>query len=838
MNLYTTRKRVNPKLIKELSVATPRLRKLIDEWETAAPQVTADSSVLFTEAWLANEHEPLDIRWAKAYANILTKSPIVIWDGELIVGNQTKVRKGVDVIAAFMPEGIKSQLKGKNFNRQMSVNTAGVNEADEAALLADCEYWCNHIMPEFEKLAIEENFDEAHLASLDDTGTVIEGPLPKARPLRGGIASMFGITPDPHISVMNTGLNTIISKAQAAIDELMENGADLGVTNDEGYKKILLWRAMIISCQAVIEWAGHYAALAAEKAAAESDPVRKAELEKIAAVCARVPAEPPRDYWEALQSLRFIHLAIRKEVPQRVQVTLGRMDQYLYPYYENDLTAGTLTRQQAAELLGCFWLKTREGEAVAINPPGREAGATPGSLLVHATIGGRDEQGRDVTNEVSWLILEVMRQLRLSEPSVYIRYHAEMDDEFLLFALECNRDFRGGSPAFLNDAMGTNRNLARGVKLEDAVNWYASGCLGYNLDSVERSAGATNLNQAKILELALNDGFDKRQNKQLGPHTGKAADFKCLEDVYSAFFTQMDHFAAQQRKDYFIRRSVQTMITPRSGIGAAMLFEDSLKTGKAQFEGGARYPDFNQWWMGDRGLTDVADSLASIQTLVFDQKKVAMQDLLEAMDANWEGHEDIHQFCLKVTKYGNDDSLVDDIHSYIMEQSQAILEKRPDPFTGHKPFLYKGAAAGHIIMGKVVRALPNGRKDYIPLNDSGISAMPGMDTNGPSAMIKSATKYASGWEEAGCVLNMKFPVHLLDSREKLEAVLKLTKEFFARGGWHIQYNILDPQELIEAKKHPEQYSHIVVRISGFCAYFVDLPESLQDEIIGRTLHQV
>lgn len=838
MNLYTTKTRVNPNDIKRLEVMTPRLRRLVDEWESAAPEVTSDSSVLFTEAWTANEQDPIDIRWAKAYANILTKSPVVIWDNELIVGNQTKVRKGVDLIAAFMPEGIKAQLEGKHFNRQMSVSAAGISDQEEAALLADCEYWCQHMMPEYEKNAIEQYFDEAHLASLDDTGTVIEGPLPKARPLRGAIPSMFGITPDPHIAVMNTGLNAIIAKTQAAIDDLLANGANLGVTNDEGYRKILLWQAMIISCKAVIEWAGKYSALAAEKAAKETDPVRKAELEKIADVCARVPAEPPRDYWEALQSLRFIHLAIRKEVPQRVQVTLGRMDQYLYPYYKKDMEEGKLTRQQAAELLGCFWLKTREGEAVAINPPGREAGATPGSLLVHATIGGRDEQGRDVTNEMSWIILEVMRQMKLSEPSVYIRYHAEMDDEFLIFALECNRDFRGGSPAFLNDAMGTNRNLARGVKLEDAINWYASGCLGYNLDSVERSAGATNLNQAKILELALNDGFDARQQKQLGPKTGNPCDFTSMEDIYKAFFTQMDHFAERMRMDYFIRRSVQTSITPRSGIGAAMLFEDSLKTGKAQFEGGARYPAFNQWWMGDRGLTDVADSLAAIQTLVFDQKKVTLEQLCKAMAANWEGYEDIHQMCLNVIKYGNDNDLVDGIHAYITEQSQAILQKRPDPFTGLKPFLYKGAAAGHIIMGKVVGALPNGRCCGTPMNDSGTSAMPGMDTNGPSAVIKSATKYASGWEEAGCVHNMKFPVHLLDSREKLEAVLKLTKEFFARGGWHIQYNILDPEELMEAKVHPEEYSHIVVRISGFCAYFVDLPDSLQDEIIGRTLHQV
>lgn len=839
LNQYTTKKTVNPALIKKVVATTERVKKLVEEWEKAPALVTSDSSRYFTESWLQTESDPLDIRWAKAYANHLTKSPIAIWDGELIVGNQTKCRKGVDIIAAFMPLGVLRQLKEKKMSRQMSDSTAaGIDAGDEEVLLKDAEYWAEHLMPEYELEALKQVFGEDHFAALDDEGRVIEGPLPKARPMRAGIASMFGSTPDPHVEVMNTGLVEIKRRAQERMEAMMESGAGLGVTDAEGYKKILLWRAMIIVCDAIMDWAHQYSDLAAKKAKEERDPQRKKELLKIAEVCARVPAYPPQDYWEALQSLRFIHLAIRKEVPQRTQVTLGRVDQYLYPYYAQGLADKTLTRQQAAELLACFWLKTREGEAVSIQEKGREGGATPGSLLVHATVGGRDECGRDVTNEVSWLILEVMRQMKLSEPSVYVRYHAEMDESFLLFALECNRDFRGGSPAFLNDSLGTARNLERGVKLEDAVDWYASGCLGYNINSVERSAGATNLNNVKILELALNNGYDHRKQCQLGPKTGEAADFQSLEDIKQAFYKQFDFFAERQRKDYFIRRSTQLMTSPRSGLSAVMLFDDAIATGKAQCDGGARYPAFQQWWMGDRGVVDVADSLAAIRKLVFDDKIVSLPELVAVMNNNWEGREDLRRMCLNVVKFGNDDDYVDEIYNEVLLRTQSILQSRPDPFTGLKPFLYKGAAAGHIIMGEVCGASANGRCQGTPLADGGTSAMPSMDVNGPSALVNSASKIVSAWEYAGCVHNMKFPVTLLDSPEKLKAVLALVRQFFARGGWHIQFNILDTEELLDAKIHPEDHGHIVVRISGFCAYFVDLPESLQDEIIGRTLHNI
>ena len=246
-----------------------------------------------------------------------------------------------------------------------------------------------------------------------------------------------------------------------------------------------------------------------------------------------MPANPPRNYWEAVQSLRFLHLVCWKESSERPEVPIGRVDQILYPYFEEDLKEGRLSRQEAAELLGAFWLKIRETENLVTIK--REHRAAPGTLLPNITLCGRDENGKDLTNEVSWLVLEVMRQIKLSEPAVYIRYSEGMDEDFIIHALECNRDFGGGNPAFLNDKLGTDRYLDRGVKLEDAVGWNASGCLGYHLDCAEHMAGMFSINQAKIFELTLNNGYDSRTEKQLGLKTGDVTTFTSMEQLYESF---------------------------------------------------------------------------------------------------------------------------------------------------------------------------------------------------------------------------------------------------------------------------------------------------------------
>ncbi|MDA8235060.1 MAG: hypothetical protein M0Z31_09735, partial [Clostridia bacterium] len=630
--------------------------------------------------------------------------------------------------------------------------------------------------------------------------------------------------------------NYIIDLAKAEMKKMLDEGFSLERASSQALRKYYLLKSVIVTCAGIITYARRHAELARSQAEKESNPVRKKELERIAEVCDNVPANPPRNYWEAVQSLRFLHLACWKESSERPECPIGRIDQILNPYYEQDLKAGTLTRQDAAELLGAFWLKTRETENLVTIK--REHRAAPGTLLPNITLCGRDEHGNDLTNEVSWLVLEVMRQIKLSEPAVYVRYHKDMDEDFMLHALECNRDFGGGNPAFLNDELGTQRYLERGVKLEDAVGWNASGCLGYHLDCAEHMAGMFSLNQAKIFELALNNGFDKRTGKQLGLQTGDAAKFTSLEQILEAFYKQEDYFAEILRKHYFIWWSSENMHSPMSGLRAAMLYEDCIPAGLTSREGGARYPVCRASWIGDRGLTDIADSLAAIKYLVFDQKKLTLPELLEALQNNWEGKEELRQMSLNAPKYGNDDDYVDDLFNNVSMKVQAILQSRPDPFTGEKPMLFKGAAAGHVTQGASVGALPNGRKSGTPLNDAATSAMPSMDVKGPTALINSATKVPHAKEMAGSTHNMKFSKAVLNSPEKLQKVAALVKTFCQRGGWHIQFNIHSADELLEARKNPAKYKNLLVRVGGYSAYFVDLPPELQQEIVTRTMHEM
>ncbi len=836
-----TMPKVNSEEIKKVNVMTDRLKKLKSEWEEATADVYVDDTILFTKSWKETEGLPLDLRWAKAFAKRLEECPLLIRDGEIIVGSLTKFIRGNNVLAAMKPREVLEQLEKGRFDRKLSdIASTNIDPEDAKLLKEDCEYWVEH-MPKVNYVneALKEELGKGHFDLMFDSGAVFEGRAVRTNPDRGlfqGWGAFGGGESQPHANVIDNGLNYIIGLAKAEMAKMMELGSGLPGASAAALRKYYLLKSIIVSCEAIIVYAKRHAEVARSLAKEESNPVRKKELEKIAEVCDWVPANPPRNYWEAVQSLRFLHLVFWKESSERPEVAIGRIDQMLYHYYEKDLEEGRLTRQEAAELLGAFWLKIRETENLVTIK--REHRAAPGTLLPNVTLCGRDEKGRDLTNEVSWLVLEVMRQIKLSEPSVYIRYHEGMNEEFMLHALECNRDFGGGNPAFLNDKLGTDRYLARGIKVEDAVNWTASGCLGYHLDCAEHVAGMFSINQTKIFELTLNNGFDTRTEKQLGLQTGDVTKFTSIEQLYEAFYKQEDYFAEILRKHYFIWWSSENLYSPMSGLRAAMLYEDCIPAGLTSREGGARYPVCKASWIGDRGITDIADDLAAIKYLVFDNKKITMTELLDALKANWEGKEDLRQMCLNAPKYGNDDDYVDDIFNQISMKTQEILQSRPDPFTGEKPFLFKGAAAGHVTQGASVGALPNGRKAGTPLNDAGTSAMPGVDVKGPTALINSATKVQHAQETIGITHNMKFSKAVLNTPEKLKKVASLVKTFCSRGGWHIQFNIHSAGELLEARKQPEKHKSLLVRVGGYSAYFVDLPHELQDEIITRTLHEV
>ena len=833
--------KINRDEIKAVTVLTPRLQQLKKEWEASEPQVYVDDSILFTESWKETEGLPIDIRWAKALEKRLLECPLLIRDGEIIVGSLTKFIRGNGTLCAMKPYEILEMCKSGKFARKTSdTESTNIDPADLQALKEDAEYWIEH-MPKVSSVNAVTAFDmgEDVFDLMFDRGMVFEGRCVRHTMDRGlfqNYSAYGGGVAQVSVKCVDNGLNYIIDLCKKELDRMMAEGD----TNSHGaaqfMRKYWLLKATIISCEAFIAFAKRHADLAREMAAKETRPERKQELLRIADACERVPAEPPRDFFEAVQCVRLYHLVCWKESSDRPEVPVGRLDQLLYPYYKRDKEAGKINAQDAAELLGALWLKIRECENLVTIP--REMRAAPGSLLPNITLCGTDEKGNDLTNEISWLVLEAMAQIKLSEPAIYVRYGEKTPQEFILHALECNREFGGGNPAFLNDKLGTQRYLERGVPIEDACNWNASGCLGYHLDSLEHMGGGHNISQLKVLELALNDGFDKRTGKQLGPHTGDIRTFSSFEEIVNAYYKQLEYFVPILRHYKVLSWATEISEGPMSGLRVAMQYEDCIPAGLASREGGARYPEGRAAWLGSRGLVDLADALVAIKKLVFDDKRVTMTEIMDACDKNWEGYETLHQLCINAPKYGNDDDYADEIYDELSKRVPEIMQQEIDPLTGKKPMLFIGAAAGHVGIGRAIGAMPNGRVAWSPTCDAACSVSPGCDVSGPTAAINSATNDSYAFEYKGFAMNMKFSKSLLNTDEKIEKLSWLIKAFMKRDGWHIQFNIHSREELLEAQKNPEKHKNLLVRVGGYSAYFIDLPPGLQAEIVNRTMHEL
>ncbi len=832
--------RASPEDVREVQVLTPRLQKLKKEWEAAEPQVYVDDTLLFTKSWQETEGLPLDVRWARALEKRLLECPITLRDDEIVVGSLTKFIRGNGTLCAMKPREILQMCESGRFDRKTSdTESRNIAPEDLKALREDAEYWIDH-MPQVSTVnaALEYDMGPNVFDLLFDRSCVFEGRGVRYKMDRGlfqNFSAYGGGVAQVSAKCIQHGLNHVIGLCEKERERMMLEGDNEHSHGSAQFlRKYWLLEACIISCRAFIKYAERHAWLARSMAAKETRGWRKAELLRIAEACERCPAEPPRDFFEALQCVRFHHLVCWKESSDRPEVPLGRLDQILYPYYKKDKEAGKIAPQEAAELLGALFLKVRECENLVTIP--RSQRAAPGSLLPNITLCGVDESGTDLTNEVSWLILETMAQVKLSEPAVYIRYDPHMDPEFMLHALRCNVEFGGGNPAFLNDRLGTQRYQDRGVPLKDACDWNASGCLGYHLDCMEHVGGGHNINQPKVLELALNDGFDPRTQKQLGPKTGDPRTFNSMEQVMEAYFRQLEYLVPVLHRIKVLTLCTEVSDGPMSGLRCAMQFEDCIPEGLTPKEGGARYPEGRTSWLGSRGMVDIADSLSAIKKLVFDEKTVSMGELLDACAKNWDGSETLRERCLNAPKYGNDDEYVDSIYARLSTTMPEIMQRWIDPITGKKPMLFIGAAAGHVPLGAAVGALPNGRRAGKPINDAACSVMPGMDVNGPTAAMNSATNGPYSKEFCGYAMNMKFSRSVLNTEEKLQKLGALIKGFMKRGGWHIQFNIHTREELLDAQKNPAAHKNLLVRVGGYSAYFVDLPPELQNEIVQRSMH--
>jgi formate C-acetyltransferase len=587
-------------------------------------------------------------------------------------------------------------------------------------------------------------------------------------------------------------------------------------------------RAMYIVAGAIIRFAERHAEKALEFAALETDPRRTAELEHIVQVCSYVPAHAPRDFWEALQSYWFVHLGVTSELNPWDAYCPGKLDQHLYPFYRAALEQGTLTKDRAEELLQCFWIKFNNQPA----PP--KVGVTAEESNTYTdfaqiNLGGVKADGSDAVNDLTYLILDVIEQMRLLQPSSSIQVSKKNPDRFIKRAARIIRT-GFGQPSVFNSDLIVQELVRMGKCVADARSGGSSGCVEVGAFGKENYNLTGYFNMPKVLELTLHNGLDPRTGKQLGPQTGDAASIDSFEAFFEAYRTQLNYFIdVKVRGNNVIERLYATYM-PAPFL--SLLTDDCIQAGRDYHNGGARY---NTSYIQGVGLGTMADSIAAIKVHVFDRKTISMDDLLAALHADFDGSDRTRQMLLNRTpRYGNDDDEADDLMRIIFEAYYAAIEDRPNT-RGGRYHINLLPTTCHVYFGSVCGATPDGRRAHTPLSE-GISPVQGADRHGPTAVLKSASKLDHA-RTGGTLLNQKFTPQLLKDDAGLDMLVQLVRTYFKLDGHHVQFNVVDAETLRAAQRTPDEYRDLIVRVAGYSDYFCDLGKALQDEIITRTEHQ-
>jgi pyruvate formate-lyase/glycerol dehydratase family glycyl radical enzyme len=591
--------------------------------------------------------------------------------------------------------------------------------------------------------------------------------------------------------------------------------------DDDSYRKCIYLKGLAIALKAGIGYAGRYASLTRELAG-NSSGSRKSELEAIAEVCDRVPAHPARNFHEAVQTSLFLHVLIHLE--SRAQESPGRMDQYLFSYYQKDIREGTLTPEAALEILECFRVKLstlRLLSSIKYNE------IVSGEAQYHnVTLGGQTPDGRDATNDLSYLFLKAAERTRTPHPTLSIRWHDKMPKDFAIKGLELVRGGLG-FPAFFNDKSNIQWLLSIGVPLEEARSHCISGCLHSIVPGQTSPFDVLFISIAKCLELALHDGFDPRTARQLGPKTGEFAQMNSYDDLFRSFKTQVEHFSKEGGAIISEQKIARSQVMP--AMVSSAFTEDCIKKGKGCLADGARYNIIIQ---APVGMIDAADSLAAIKRCVFEDGAIGKQELLDALAINFKGKEALRKRLAKAPKYGNDDDFADGIAAELYGWWWKMVSGIDGPY-GVKQLPAPYSVSVHGAAGKRVGALPSGRLAEQPLADGSVSPCQGADMNGPTAVINSAGKIDQV-PLFGTLLNMKFHPSAMKTDEDLKKIATLIKTYFDYGGKHAQFNVVDSKTLKEAQKEPERHRNLMVRVAGYSAYFTELSSNVQDEIIMRT----
>ena len=794
--------------------STPRTQKLKQTYMGQKPNICVNRGILVTDSYRKTEAMPPVLRQAMAFDKVLSEMPIWIQDGELIVGNIASRPRGAFLFPEYDDTWLKQELD--------TISTRPgdcwlLTEEDRTRWKSYMDYW-----PGKNLAAIADALtpDEVKRA---ETITYIDYTMGK----QGGIGH---IVPDIE-GVISQGLNAFIAAAESHISRL-------DLANPDDYAKLPFLKAVVIADKAVIKWAGRFAALAREKAIAEQDQQRKRELEQIADVCDWVPANPARDFREALQVVAFVMDSVQIE-SNGVSVGTGRLDQYCFPYYDRDIKQGVITGDQALELLECLWLKLGESNRAAGAPMTRNHYGYPFWLQV--PVGGQTVDGYDATNDLSYLLLDVSSNMQLHEPCVSARIHKRTPDKFMMKCLEAIKAHGGGHPALFNDEVIIPSQLAYvpGITKEDAYDYNIIGCS----EIVFGGKGTEGLpmhllSLGRLLELML-QGKDPWTGSPLKSGTGGMLDWKTFDDIMLAYTEQ----ARLWSRIMFMQvlPIVELHATYRPCPYLSSLTRDCIKRGKSYYDGGAIY--------GNRavvvcivGIANLANSLAAVRKLVFDDSVITMAQLKHALETNFEDSStnptgpQIRELCRRAPKYGNDDPYVDNVAKNCLNILLKELRKHETrPGQGYGATI--APVVTHIVAGALCGATPDGRKAGAPLNDA-CSPSQGTDVNGPTAAIKSVATMEHVNLVQGTIFNMKMHPAALETKAGMLKWANLIRTYFDLGGWEIQFNVVSAETLRDAQKHPEKYKDLVVRVVGYSAYFVELEKSVQDDIISRTEHGV
>lgn len=798
---------MNKMLFKEGISRKERTNFLNTRMRDVKPEICVERARLITESYKMTEGEPYILRRAKGLKYVLEHMTIFIDDEELIAGNHASKPRSAPIFPEF---GLFDQ-KELDLMPVRKVDTLQISEEDKNYLLNDIfPYWENINTGNRSKYFFEEKV-------LD----VLSSPYRVFNPLSRTRSGHGHYLPDVK-KVLEKGFCYIEEETKRYLNNLDYCDVDYA-------EKMQFYKAVLIVIDGIKTFQNRYAQLAAEMAEDETNLRRKHELQLIASNCLQVPYNPPRNYYEAVQCFWFVIL-IDYCGQNGSSVSGGRIDQMLGHFYETDIRNNILTRDEAGEILEALWVKHSDIiKAGTYSSVKNNGGFSTANNIV---LGGVSSAGEDAVSDFTFLCLEAEEAVFNSEPNTSIRISEKNPDKFLERVIEILVKNEGGKMPFFNDELITSGLIKDGLTREEAMDYAIVGCV--EPTGSGNTMGSTNagfFNIAKCFELALFDGVCQMSGVQMGLKTGKAEDFKSIDDVITAFRKQLEYFVSMLVNSLNCTEKLIGEYGPH--IFCSMLLDGCLENGKDCTRGGAKY---NYVGVQGVGTADVGDSLMVLKQMVFEEKSISMSELLQNIKNNFQGNEALRQRIINhVPKYGNDIDEVDKMVAMVGDMYCNAVKKNNTIRGGHfRPGLF--CLSSNTPLGKQVGALPSGRLAETPLGDGGISPKHSMDRSGPTAAAKSVAKLNHQNAINGVNYNLKFMPTILRTHEERQKLVDLIRTYFSLGGMHIQFNILTREKLLDAQANPEKHRNLVVRVAGYSAFFVELDKDIQDEIISRTMY--